>query len=368
MSAKEFRGVFPCLVSPANAPGEVQEGVLARRREDRGGRGATMIRASLMALLLGVAPAAGHAQALDIPSWFSETFLDLREDVRDAAKAGKRLMLYFGQDGCPYCRALMETNFTQPGIVGKTRRHFVAEALNIWGDREVTGFDGRAMSEKDFARAMRVQFTPTLLFFDEKGAVVARLNGYYPPHRFEAALDYVAGKKETKQSFADYMKGVPRDAASATLHDESFFMRPPFDLRGGAKPLAVLFETPYCSGCDELHREGFRRPEVRAQLAKFDVARFVLGDSRELVTPSGGRMRAADWARELGIAYTPSIVFFDRGKEVFRIEAYLRPFHLAGSFDYVASGGYLREPSFQRFLQARSESLRKRGEAVDLWK
>jgi thioredoxin-related protein len=327
-----------------------------------------MIRALLTALLLAAAPAAARAQAIEIPSWFAETFFDLREDVRDAAKEGKRLMLYFGQDGCPYCKALMETNFTQPGIVQKTRAHFVAEALDIWGDREVTGFDGRTMSEKEFAKAMRVQFTPTLLFFDEKGAVVARLNGYYPPHRFEAALDYVAGKMEGKESFADYMTKHEREAASATLHDEPFFMRAPYDLRRPTKPLAVLFETPYCAGCDELHREGFRRPEVRAQLARFDVARFALGDPVEVVTPSGRGMRAAEWARELGIAYTPSIVFFDRGKEVFRIEAYLRPFHLAGSFDYVASGAYAKEPSFQRFLQGRRERLRARGESVDLWK
>ena len=83
-----------------------------------------MIRILILALLTGAAPTAVHAQAaapraIDIPSWFSETFLDLREDVRDAAKDGKRLMLYFGQDGCPYCRELMETNFTQPGIVAK---------------------------------------------------------------------------------------------------------------------------------------------------------------------------------------------------------------------------------------------------------
>jgi thioredoxin-related protein len=332
-----------------------------------------MIRALLLALLLAIAPAAIRAQvaaphAIDIPSWFAETFLDLREDVRDAARDGKRLMLYFGQDGCPYCRELMETSFTQPRIVEKTRRYFVAEALNIWGDREVTGSDGKIMTEKEFAKAMRVQFTPTLIFFDEKGAVVARLNGYYPPHRFEAALDYVAGKMETRQAFADYMKGARRDAASASLHDEPFFMRPPYDLRRGAKPLAVLFETPYCAGCDELHRDGFRRPEVITQLKKFDVLRFALSDTSEVVTPSGKKMQAADWAKELGIAYTPSIVFFDRGREVFRIEAYLRPFHLAGSFDYVASGAYLQEPSFQRFLQARTERLRSRGESVDLWK
>ena len=76
--------------------------------------------------------------AIDIPSWFDETFLDFREDVRDAAKAGKRLLLYFGQDGCPYCRELMHVNFGDKTLADKTQRHFSAVAVNVWGDREVT--------------------------------------------------------------------------------------------------------------------------------------------------------------------------------------------------------------------------------------
>jgi thioredoxin-related protein len=151
-----------------------------------------MMKAILVLGAVFLAPLAALAQAansqtFDIPPWFSETFLDLREDVREAARAGKRLMVYFGQDGCPYCKALMQTNFSQARIVDKSRRKFVGIALNVWGDRVVTGFDGAEVSEKDFARAMGVQFTPTLVFFNEKGGVVARLNGYYPPHRFEAA-------------------------------------------------------------------------------------------------------------------------------------------------------------------------------------
>jgi thioredoxin-related protein len=75
------------------------------------------------------------------------------------------------------------------------------------------------------------------------------------------------------------------------------------------------------------------------------------------------------WARELGISYAPALVFFDRsGKEVFRVDGYLRPFHLAGTLDYVASGAYLKQPSFQRYLQARADGMRQRGETVDLWK
>jgi len=332
-----------------------------------------MLRALVFALCF--AAVAARAQeaaphAIEIPAWFSQSFLDLREDVREAAREHKRVMLYFGQDGCPYCAALMKTNFSQPEIVEKTRRNFVAIALNIWGDRDVTWLDGRTMHEKELAKAIGLQFTPTLLFLDERGRAVARLNGYYPPHRFEAVLDWVAGHMEHKVPLGQYLERHVRDAASATLHDEPFFMKPPLDLRRGkgAKPLAVVFETPYCAGCDEMHHEGFERAEVEAQLAKFDVARLSLLQNEKIITPGGKSIPASQFARLLKITYTPSIVFFDpRGREVFRIEAYVRPFHLAGSFEYVSSGGYRKQPSFQRFLQAKAERMRERGQPVEIW-
>jgi len=325
----------------------------------------------VLALLPGLAAAqAPSPQAIDVPPWFAQTLLDFRDDVRDAAKEGKRVMVYFGQDGCPYCTQLMKVNFSQKRIVDKTRRHLVAIELNIWGDRETTWVDGRTMSEKALARALKVQFTPTLLFLDERGAVVARINGFYPPHRFEAALDYVAGKQESRLSFAEHMKTVGPDEASPQLADQPFFLEPPYDLRrkAGAKPLAVIFETPYCTGCDEMHAEGFTRAAVKRQLERFDVVRFGLTERTGLVTPQGAKTTAEAWARALKVSYTPTVILFDGGREAFRIEAYVRPFHLAGALDYVASGGYRREPSFQRYLQGRTERLREQGEPVELWR
>lgn len=334
------------------------------------------MKRALTLLLLSacmLATAAARAQvasphAISIPRWFVESFLDFREDIADAGKDGKRLLVYFGQDGCPYCKLLMQTTFTETRIVDKTRKGFMPIALNLWGDREVTWVDGRRMSEKELGRLLQVQFTPTLLFFDEKANVIVRLNGYQPPHRMEAALDYVAGRMESRQPFADYMQRTAREAASPQLHDEPFFMRPPFDLRNSSRPLLVVFERPNCTSCDELHREGFRRMDVAALISRMTVARFDPASHVELTAPDGRRTTASNWARELKISFAPTLVFFERGAEVFRVEAYVRPFHLASALEYVESGAYRSEPSFQRFVQARADRMRARGETVDLWK
>jgi len=331
------------------------------------------------ALLAALAPTARAAEglnpsphAIDVPAWFQETFLDFRDDVRDAAKQGKRVMVYFGQDGCPYCRELMRVNFSQKDIADAARAKFVAIALNVWGDRETTWVDGKAAPEKALAARLGVQFTPTLIFLDEKGAIALRLNGYYPPHKFKVALDYASAGKGSKPAFADYLKQQVLEPASGKLHEQPFFLKAPLDLdrtrKPGARPLAVLFEQMDCAACDELHGKGFRDPAARALLGKFDVARLELFGAGRIVTPRGKATTAAEWGRELKVAYTPTFVFFDeRGAEVFRVEAYLKPFHLASSLDYVASGAYRKQPSFQRYIQARAEKIRAAGGRVELW-
>ena len=321
-------------------------------------------------LLLTFGLIAFPAASQEPPAWFSDSLLELRDDVAEAAKQGKRVMLYFGQDGCPYCKQLMEVNFRQAAIAAKAQKNLVALAINIWGDREVIWIDGQSTTEKRLTTMLKVQFTPTLLFLDEQGGVALRMNGYYPPHEFDAALDYVAGRMEKKIAFADYLKSKSKPAARATLNPASFFLAAPYDLRRtpGGKPLAVLFETSQCAQCDEMHSVAFKRQGVLAELAKFDVVRLSFSKAEALTALDGSKTDSAAWGKALGVGYVPAIVLFDAsGREAFRTEAYLRPFHLAGALEYVSSGAYKHEPSFQRFLQTKADAMRSRGERVDLW-
>jgi thioredoxin-related protein len=320
-----------------------------------------------------LAPGMVQPGFVEPPRWFKESFLDLREDVAEAAKSGRRLMLYFYQDGCPYCAKLLRDNFGQKAIADKTRRHFDVIAINLWGDREMTDLAGNAMAEKAFARSLRVQFTPTLLMFDEKGEVALRLNGYLPPRKFEAALDFVGAHLEKKQDFADYLAAHAREPTRGKLREAPWFMKPPLkfadSMQRDPAPLLVLFEQKECAACDEMHGEVFPRPEVAALLRRFQIARIDMASNQVVQTPAGETLPAREWARTLGVFYTPTLVFFEAGgREVFRVDGYLRPFHLASSLDYVASGAYVKQPEFQRFIEARAAARRARGERVELMK
>ena len=102
-------------------------------------------------------------------------------------------------------------------------------------------------------------------------------------------------------------------------------------------------------------------------MAKYDIVVLDMRSTRTIVTPEGKTRKINQWAHDLDIKYTPSMVFFDaRGKEAFRAEAYLRTFHVAGSMSYVSSGAYLKQPSFQRYLQGVMQKFHDQGIEVNL--
>ena len=310
---------------------------------------------------------AGH---VSIPGWFKHSFLDMPEDVAEATRSGKRLLLYFGQDGCPYCAELFNTNFSQPHIVDYARKHFDAIDLNIWGDREVTGLSGKKLTEKELAAKLQVWFTPTILLIDEKGAIVLRINGYYPPHQFLAALQYAGEKQDRKMTFAEYYAKLNPPPSKGVLNAEPLFSKPPYKLDriATAKPLAVFFEQKDCAGCDQMHGSVLRDPETRKLLRNFNVIQLDRWARTPVTTPDGRQTTAREWANDLGIAYVPSVVVFDSKKEVIRIEAFLKRFHFQSALDYVSSGAYKKQSSLQRFIRARADALRERGIVVDIWK
>ena len=184
--------------------------------------GAGWMRLATLALafaLVGGTAAAAKDERLPPPemgddglhkqAWFQDTFLDLSEDLEEAHSQNKRLVIIWEQRGCPYCKATHEVNLRIPKIVDYLKDNFFILQLNMWGDREVTDFDGETVPEKALARKYRVLFTPTFQFFpetleDAKGkpgaeAEVLRIPGYFKPFHFYFLFRYAREKGYEKE-------------------------------------------------------------------------------------------------------------------------------------------------------------------------
>ena len=312
-----------------------------------------------------------HVESL--PNWFKATFLDLSDDLEEATEEGRHMMIYFHQDGCPYCSKLVEDNFHNPALVKKLQKNFDTIETNMWGNRDLTDWQGRDFDEKSFSTFMKIQFTPTLVFLNAKGDVVLRLNGYQSIDKMHATLDYIANKTYLNQSYASYINNLKRDK-SGTLNAHPIFESGPHMLTRSQqlpaeKYLAVFFEEPNCPECDAFHKTLMPLADTQKYLKQMQVIRLNALSNEKLITPSGDRTTAKDWYDELQLTYKPAIVFFDKdGTEIIRKDAFFKSFHFHSIMTYVLSGEYKTQPSFQRYIEHKADALREKGITVDIWK
>lgn len=312
------------------------------------------------------------ADPVEHPAWFKSSFMDIAEDIEEARDDGKRLVIYFYQDGCPYCAKLIRENFSDVGLLAQLRSNFDLVAVNMFGDVEITDTDGEVLSEKAFARKHEVQFTPSLVFFDSDGSQKIRLSGYRSIPKFRTVMDYVVDESTGGKPFSDYMSERKTAAANQPMPSASYFSPPPHALArkeaAAQRPLAVFFESRSCEDCIRYHADGLSDPEVVSRLEKMDVVQLDVNGAMPVLTPDAKELTAGEWARELDITYIPSIVFFDaRGTEVFRTNGMLKAFHTRASLEYVLTKSYLTEPSFQRFLEHYADQIRATGVDVNIW-
>jgi thioredoxin-related protein len=297
---------------------------------------------------------------LILPDWFKLSFLEIDEDIKEAKEKKKKgLIIYFGQKFCPYCKAQLEKNWGQDDIIKYTQKNFDVIAINVKGQRPVLDIDGKTYTEKTFSALKKTNFTPSILFYNIKGQEVLRLRGYRPPYQFRAALEYVADKHYTKETFRNYMARaeLALGFGKAELNSNELFNSPPYLLdRSRIKaeqPLMVVFERKRCHACDVLHGGPFTRAEIETQLLKLEAIQLDVNSEQPIITPDGKKTSAKKWAEQLDINYSPTIIFFDEsGKEIIRIESVVWFYRLRSVLKYVLSGGYKKYPTFQLWLQA----------------
>ena len=148
--------------------------------------------------------------------WFLESFLELPDDLKEAASKNKRFVIMWELKGCPYCKKIHEINLADPAIETFIKDKFEVLQLNIVGSRDVTDFDGQKLPEKQFAQKYGVRYTPTFQFFPDSldglaqkapaAREVARWQGYMEPKPFLSMFRFVADKAYERTSLNDFLK------------------------------------------------------------------------------------------------------------------------------------------------------------------
>ncbi|TCO73024.1 thioredoxin family protein [Rhodovulum euryhalinum] len=180
----------------------------------------TILAAGVLAFAMPASAAELGDDGLHKAEWMRDTFRDMREDLAEAGAEGKRMLVIWEQRGCIYCTRMHAEVYPDPRIDALLKDKYFVVQMNLFGDVEVTDFDGKVLPEKEMAARWGVFFTPTLMFMPEEvpeggtaaEAAVATMPGAFEKGTTRALLQWVLEKGyEGDEHFQKYVARVLAD-------------------------------------------------------------------------------------------------------------------------------------------------------------
>ena len=147
--------------------------------------------------------------AADERAIFDQSLGDFSEELVEAKDQGKKgILLFFEMDECPFCHRMKTTVLNQPEVLAYFKKHFLIFPVDIEGDVEISDFNAKTMTMKEFALTHnRVRATPVFAFFDLTGKRIVRYTG--PTSGVEEFMwlgEYVVKEQYEKMRFTKYKR------------------------------------------------------------------------------------------------------------------------------------------------------------------
>jgi thioredoxin-related protein len=103
------------------------------------------------------------------------------------------LVVFFEQGDCHACDVLHTQPLRQPTI-HKLFDQFDSVQLDMWSDQPVITPDGRSTTARQWAEDLGLFYAPSILFFDEQGEEIIRVDSVVRFFRLRNVLNYVVSK------------------------------------------------------------------------------------------------------------------------------------------------------------------------------
>ncbi|CAN5474667.1 hypothetical protein BH23BAC3_BH23BAC3_30720 [soil metagenome] len=134
-------------------------------------------------------------------------WLKLEQAQLAAETDNKIIMVFVEAEWCGICRRMEAEIFPEKEIQKIVQEKYHPVTIDL-DSREKVVYNGREMTEREFAREMNVQATPTILFLDANGEVLAHQIGFQPVERFEAVLTFFESDEFGQISFEEYYEKI----------------------------------------------------------------------------------------------------------------------------------------------------------------
>jgi len=272
-------------------------------------------------ILFPVADAQGAESRDPREFFFAQTFGDLPEELEEAKQSGKLgLLLFFEQEGCPYCERMLKSILSQPKVQDWYRERFVSIAVDINGDVELRDVDGITLPSKVFAEHRVIKTTPTISFLDLSGAeVYRRVTMVSSVDEFMMMGRYIAEGRYTDTTWRDYAAENPDVLNSATVRQVVDFRDDASTAAKRGEAILLAVTRKGCSYCAQLRRE-ILSPMVRGgeYAGRVLIREMMMEPDQRITDFAGNPTTTAAMAAHWGVEITPTVLLLSSSGELLR--------------------------------------------------
>lgn len=99
---------------------------------------------------------------------------DLQQDGTEAQAKGAAVLVVFVAARCPYCELVLNEVLIPTSRNPEYQRKLVMRRVQVRSGQYLRDFDGRRITQGDFAKRHGVALVPTLMLFDPQGRLLAK--------------------------------------------------------------------------------------------------------------------------------------------------------------------------------------------------
>ena len=120
----------------------------------------------------------------------SISWLTMEEAQNASADDKKPVFVFIEADWCGICKRMLESVFPKQEVSAALADKYHPVSIDLDSKREIL-FNGEVMTEREFAKKMEVQGTPTTIFFSAGGKELGRQTGFIDTGELNLLLAYI---------------------------------------------------------------------------------------------------------------------------------------------------------------------------------
>jgi thioredoxin-related protein len=132
----------------------------------------------------------------------SDIDTDINQASVDANRTKKHLMLFLHKDNCGYCEKMI-FQLDEKNISRAIKKDFILLDINR-DDDEVIRYEDFNGTNRQFLKALKVDFYPTMVFINGSNKIIYNVHGYRDSKKLITILSYISTKSYKKMSLEDF--------------------------------------------------------------------------------------------------------------------------------------------------------------------